>query len=95
MRSKSYTLDKIKGLLEELHGPALPAYIPSEAVTYLMKKIISEWSPICLGFFESAKEDAKELMSELCKLHFSSVNSKGLSLAVKFVSSIISDSLTL
>lgn len=87
--SKCCGLNEMTQLLDQLHGPALPAYIPSEAVTYLMKDIIFKWSPICLEFFEGAKEDAKELVSKLCKLHFSNVQSMGLSPAVRFVSSII------
>lgn len=87
--SKYSQLNEVRQLLKQMHGPALPAYIPPEAVTYLMKAIIFEWSPICLEFFEGAKEDAKELVSKLCKLHFSSVQSMGLSAAVRFVSSII------
>jgi len=81
-------IEHIALLIDQKHGPALPGYLPPEAVTYLMKLVISRWAKICLDFFESAKHDAEELVSTLCKQHFATVQKTGLSPAVRFISFI-------
>lgn len=59
--------------------------VPFAVDEYLIKLVISKWEGICLGSFESIKEDLKNLVSDLCKTHFKRFQSTGLVLDARFV----------